>query len=110
VQIANSKLTESWLGGLADEHGGSGVWFDFPHDDVTAVDLRQLKRLVVMSIELLCHEHKWEKLVDVGLRFEAVTRYARHYSMFSLSHLLADSLISMLIYFVYMLWGRSFHC
>ena len=73
-EMPAGSAVKSWLGSLADEQGGAGVWFDFPHDDVTAVDVRQLKHVVVMAIELLCHERKWEKLVDIGLRFEAVTR------------------------------------
>jgi len=77
AEMAESSFGKSWLGSLADEQGGAGVWFDFPHDDITAVDVRQLKRVVVMAIELLCHQQKWEKLVDIGLRFEAVTRYTQ---------------------------------
>jgi len=76
VEMAADDVKRSWLGSLADEEGGAGVWFDFPHDDITAVDVRQLKRVVIMAIELLCHQQKWEKLVDIGLRFESVTRYA----------------------------------
>jgi len=68
------RVAKTWLGSLADEDGGAGVLFDVPHDDITAVDVRHLKHIVVMSIELLCHEHKWEKLVDIGLRFDTITR------------------------------------
>ena len=74
---AEDGAERSWLGSLADEQGAAGVWFDFPLDDLTAVDLRQLKRVVVMATELLCHQHKWEKLVDIGMRLEAVTRSVR---------------------------------
>ena len=74
IDEASSSMGKSWLGVVSDEEGGAGVWFDLPHDDVTAVDMRQLKRVIVMSAELLCHQHKWEKLVDIGLRFDAVTR------------------------------------
>jgi len=62
------------LGSLSDEEGGAGVRFDFPDDDITAVDVRQLKHVVVLAVELLCHQQSWEKLVDIGLRFDAVTR------------------------------------
>ena len=71
---AAGGVSRSWLGSIADEEGGAGVWFDDPHDDVTAVDVRRLKSVVVMATELLCHQRKWEKLVDIGLRFDAVTR------------------------------------
>jgi len=60
---------------VADEEGGGGVWFDVPHDDVTTVDVRHLKRVVVMAIELLWQQRQWEKVVDIGLRFDAVTRF-----------------------------------
>jgi len=75
--MSSAGMTQSWLGGLASESGGAGVWFDFPHDDITAMDVRHLQRLVVMATELLHHQQHWEKLVDIALRFQAVTRYDR---------------------------------
>jgi len=80
--MATGSVGKSWLGSLADEQGGAGVWFDFPHDDMTTVDVRQLKHVVVMAMELLCHQRKWEKLVDIGFRFEAVTRYSQLHVQF----------------------------
>ena len=73
-EAAGSDVT-SWLGSVTNEEGGASVWFDFPHDDITTVDVRQLKHVVVMATELLCHERKWEKMVDITLRFDAITRY-----------------------------------
>jgi len=75
VSGTDSAMAQSWLGSLASEEGGAGLWFDVPHDDITTVDVRQVKHLVVMATELLCHQQHWEKLIDIGLRFDAVTWY-----------------------------------
>jgi len=80
IPTSADSVGRSWLGNLADEHGGAGLTFDFPHDDITAVDVRQLKHVVVMAIELLWHQQKYEKLVDIGLRCEAITRYRLFHS------------------------------
>jgi hypothetical protein len=64
----------SWLGSISVEQGGAGTKFDVPQDDMTAVDLRCLKRVVLLALEMLFHQQKWEKLVDVALRFSALTR------------------------------------
>ena len=42
-------------------------------DDVTSVDLRFVTRIVRRVMELLHYEQRWERLVDVALRFNAVT-------------------------------------
>ena len=42
-------------------------------DDMTSVDLRFITRIVLRVMELLHYEQKWERLVDVALRFNAVT-------------------------------------
>lgn len=62
------------MGSSSVEQGGAGVKFDVPHDDMTAVDVRCLKRIVLLALEVLFHQQKWEKLVDIALRFNALTR------------------------------------
>lgn len=43
-------------------------------DDMTAVDFHNIKRFAMRAIEVLLLEEKWEKLVDIGLRFSFVTK------------------------------------
>ena len=75
VKTAGSGGTQ-WIGNIADELGGAGTKFDVPHDDMTTIDLRCLKRIVLLSLEMLYFQQRWEKLVDIGLRFSALTGYA----------------------------------
>ena len=58
---------------MESEKGGATLKFEGTMDDTSATDLRWLKRIVLRVIEMLYHEQKWEHLVDVGLRFNAVT-------------------------------------
>ncbi|KAL3852227.1 hypothetical protein ACJMK2_015897, partial [Sinanodonta woodiana] len=71
-------LFESWYGEVTDEIGGASLKFENPLDDQTVTDLRWVRRLVMRVMEILYFEEKWEKLVDIGLRFNALSneRYA----------------------------------
>ncbi|XP_074644089.1 cilia- and flagella-associated protein 54-like [Tubulanus polymorphus] len=71
-------VIETWMGGIADEKGGASLKFEKQLDDISIVDTRWVRRIVLRVLELLSFERKWEKLVDLALRFNAVTydRYA----------------------------------
>ena len=66
-------IPTSWSGGIRDEKGGSSLTFEFPLDDMSSVDIPWIKRLIVRTIEMLHYELRYEKLVDVALRFNALT-------------------------------------
>jgi len=40
------------------------------------MDVRFIRRLVLRMLEMLYYEQKWEKLVDIALRFNALTKLA----------------------------------
>lgn len=69
---------ESWFGSIKAEKGGAGLKFDVPLDDLSTVDARWVRRLVLRCLEMLYYQNKWEKLVDIALRFIALSngRYA----------------------------------
>ena len=62
------------MGDLTDEKGGASLKFEWPLDDISMVDTRWFRRLILRVIELMFYEQKWEKLVDVALRFHALTK------------------------------------
>ena len=68
-----SQQVRSWLGDASDERGGASLRFDEPTDDMSTVDLRWTRRLVMRVIEILYFEARWERLVDIALRFNALT-------------------------------------
>ncbi|XP_021355787.1 cilia- and flagella-associated protein 54-like isoform X2 [Mizuhopecten yessoensis] len=72
------ELFESWTGEAKDEKGGANLKFENPLDNLSISDLRWVRRLVMRVMELLYYEQKWEKLVDIALRFSALSndRYA----------------------------------
>ncbi|KAL8594729.1 hypothetical protein ACOMHN_051675 [Nucella lapillus] len=69
---------QSWMGSIMDERGGSSLKFEVPLDDVSIVDMRWVRRLVLRCLEMLYCRQKWEKLIDIALRFSAISndRYA----------------------------------
>lgn len=69
---------ESWMGTIKSERGGASIKFETPLDDLSTVDTRWVRRLVLRCLEMLYYQQKWEKLVDVALRFSALShnRYA----------------------------------
>ena len=64
---------ESVMGDITQEKGGSGIKFEVPLDDVSSTDKRWMRRLALRVIEMLYYQNKWERLVDVALRFNALT-------------------------------------
>ncbi len=44
-------------------------------DDTSLVDLRFIVHAALRTMEMLHYEQQWEKLVDIALRFNAVTEY-----------------------------------
>ena len=65
---------ESWTGDVKNEKGGASLKHEQPLDDLSILDMRWIKRLILRVIELLYYEQKWEKLVDISLRFSALTK------------------------------------
>ena len=65
---------ESWMGDVKQEAGGASLTFESPADQIGVVDVRWARRLTLRVLEILYYEEKWEKLVDVGLRFNALTK------------------------------------
>ncbi|XP_038666823.1 cilia- and flagella-associated protein 54 isoform X2 [Scyliorhinus canicula] len=63
----------SCVGSISDDHGGYSLKFEQPLDDVNVVDLHLVCSLALYSIELLCHQKKWESLVFLAIHFNAVT-------------------------------------
>lgn len=55
------------------DKGGSSLKFEARLDDHTVIDLQFTRRLVLRTMELLFHEKKWERLIDIGLRFTSLT-------------------------------------
>ncbi|XP_078309886.1 cilia- and flagella-associated protein 54-like isoform X5 [Crassostrea virginica] len=71
-------LFETWTGDVTKEKGGASLKFETPLDDSSVCDIRFVTRFVLRVLEMLYYEQKWEKLVDVAMRFSGLTndRYA----------------------------------
>ncbi|XP_064633928.1 cilia- and flagella-associated protein 54-like isoform X3 [Lineus longissimus] len=69
---------DTWMGTVKDEKGAASLKFETRLDDISTVDTRWVRRIVLRTLEILYYEHKWEKLVHVALKFNALTndRYA----------------------------------
>ena len=65
---------ESWTGSILNEGGGASLKFEEPMDNQSVLDMRFIKRLVLRVLEILYYEEKWEKLVDIALKFNALTK------------------------------------
>ena len=63
----------SWTGGISEEKGGASLKFEQPLDDISMVDMRWIRALVLRVLEMLYYEQKWERLADIALRFNALT-------------------------------------
>lgn len=61
------------MGNVESEKGGSSLKFDPLLDDTSIVDVRCVRRIVLRTLEMLYLEEKCEKLVDIALRFNALT-------------------------------------
>ena len=62
------------MGDVKQEAGGASLSFETPADKFGVVDVRWARRLILRVLEILYYEEKWEKLVDVALRFNALTK------------------------------------
>lgn len=62
------------MGGVEDERGGSNLILESPLDNTSLLDTRWLKKIILYATEMLFYEKKWEKTVDIILRFNALTR------------------------------------
>ncbi|XP_052282343.1 cilia- and flagella-associated protein 54-like isoform X6 [Dreissena polymorpha] len=67
------EVFESWTGSILNEAGGASLKFESPTDNQSVLDVRFIRRLVLRVLEVLYYEKKWEKLVDIALRFNALT-------------------------------------
>ena len=63
----------SVMGNIRMEKGGAGLKFEMPLDDVSNIDARWIRRLTLRVLEMLHYEEKHEKLVDLALRFNALS-------------------------------------
>jgi hypothetical protein len=61
------------MGEAREEKGGATLHFEHTLDDLSTVDVRWIRRLVFRVLELLHHQQKWERLVDLSLRFSALS-------------------------------------
>ncbi|XP_032221437.2 cilia- and flagella-associated protein 54 isoform X1 [Nematostella vectensis] len=76
LKAGDLDITESsgLMGGVEDERGGASLRFEIPLDNTTILDARWLRRLVMYTVEMLFYEQKWERTVDIALRFNALSR------------------------------------
>ena len=61
------------LGSIEDERGGASIKFE-RLDDLSTVDLRAVRRVVLRALEMLYYENKWESLIHVGMKFNALSK------------------------------------
>ncbi|XP_006820960.1 cilia- and flagella-associated protein 54-like [Saccoglossus kowalevskii] len=68
----------TWMGSVTDEKGGASLKFEEPLDDITTIDARWTRRMIMRTIEILFYEQRWEKVADMCMKFNNVTqeRYA----------------------------------
>ena len=52
----------------------ASLQFDAPLDDATSVDRRFLKDFIFRSIQCMLAFEKWEKLLSIALKFNAITK------------------------------------
>ena len=62
------------MGSIKEERGGSNLKFELPLGDLSTVDARWVRRLVLRCLEMLYYQERWEKLVDIALRFSALSK------------------------------------
>ena len=65
---------DGWYGGPHDEAGGAGLMFEARLDERGVVDLRWVKRIVMQTLQLLFYEGQWEKLAEIALHFNSLTK------------------------------------
>jgi hypothetical protein len=64
-----------WYDSVHINKTGGGLKFDLPLDDNTCIDLRFVKEFIFRSIQCLCTYEKWEKVLSIALKFNAMTGY-----------------------------------
>ena len=69
-----TALVNTWVGTVVDEKGGASLKFEDPLDDVSTVDTRWTRRMVLRMLELLYYEEQWERLADVAMRYNVLTQ------------------------------------
>ena len=74
VKIAPANPLCLWLGSFCEEYCNQTMELERLLDDSSAVDMRFIYRIVLRSLELLNYAEKWERLVDIGLRFNAFSQ------------------------------------
>jgi hypothetical protein len=65
----------SFWGDIESEKGGSDLVFEQYLDDQTTADVAWIKRIIMHCMEVLFYKEKWERLADIILRFNALSRY-----------------------------------
>lgn len=58
---------------LDDKMASADLHFDYPADDLSVIDLRFVQRMVMRALQVLHAREKWERLVDLALRLNALT-------------------------------------
>lgn len=71
---SNNDKDVSFWGDIESEKGGSDLIFEPRLDDQTTVDLVWIKRVIMHCMEVLFYKEKWEKLVGIIFRFNALSR------------------------------------
>ena len=79
LQTARKNSEESskeilFGGGIKDHAGGLSLQFDEILDDTSKFHFIWLKKIIWYAVEILYFEEKWEKLIDLIIRFSALTR------------------------------------
>ncbi|CAB3989196.1 Hypothetical predicted protein, partial [Paramuricea clavata] len=70
----DSRNEVSFWGDIESEKGGSDLIFEQHLDDQTTADVVWIKRVIMHCMEVLFYKEKWEKLSDIILRFNALSR------------------------------------
>lgn len=65
---------QAWVGDISDEKGGASLKFEPLLDDTSFIDSRWTRRLVVRAMEMLYYEQQWERLADVAMKFNMLTK------------------------------------
>ena len=65
------NFAESLMGDASQERGGASMSHDEFASSSPIVDCCLLRRVVMSSMSSLHREERWEKLVDIGIRFTA---------------------------------------
>lgn len=66
--------SNKWFDKNLINKGGASLKHDIALDDITSIDLRFLKDFVFRTIQALISMNKYEKLLNVALKFNVMTR------------------------------------